>query len=69
MCPWGHDISDVTVYQFVLAAMMSSGPSLWRRVVERLIGQLTPGASAPTGPAVRLSGTDGKCAPERNAVI
>lgn len=33
--------------------------------MERLIGQLTSGASVPTRLAVPLSGTDGKCAPEK----
>lgn len=49
--------------------MMSLGLSPWRPVVEQLIGQLTSGAFAPTGPAVPLSGTDGKCAAERDAFI
>lgn len=70
MGPWGHDTSNVVTYQFVLAPpVMSLGLSPWRRVVERLIGQLTSGACALTGPAVPLSGTDGKCAAERNAFI
>lgn len=50
-------------------AVMSHRLSPWRRLVERLIGQLTSRASAPTRLAVPLSGTDGKCAPERNAFI
>lgn len=49
--------------------MMSSRLSPWRRVVERLIGRLTSGASVPPGPAVPLSGTDGECVAERNTFI
>lgn len=49
--------------------VMSYELSPWRRLVERLIGRLTSGASAPSELAAPLRGTDGKCAQERNAFI
>lgn len=74
MYQWGSPHGDIIAYQFESSyqtqpPLMSLRPFPWRRVVERLIGQLTSGALAPTGPAVLLSGTDGKCAPERNDFI
>lgn len=72
---WGRGAGDVVAYQFVLLYQPLSPPhdvirlSPWRRLVKRLIGQLTSRVCALTGLAVPLSGADGKCAPERNAFI